>query len=123
MLIDSLILSVVGGILGYLIGGAALSTGDVEALMPVYLVISVLGLAYQLGFEASGGTPGKKILGMKIVDENGNPPGFGKALIRNLLRIVDALPFAYLLGIILMASSDQKQRLGDRAAGTYVVAK
>ena len=60
---------------------------------------------------------------MKIVDAQGNKPGLTKSLVRNLLRIVDALPGIYLVGIIAVASSSTKQRVGDKVAGTFVVAK
>lgn len=39
------------------------------------------------------------------------------------MHIVDSLPVLYLVGILTISSSDKKQRLGDRAAGTYVVKK
>ena len=78
---------------------------------------------YFVVLEAFGGTLGKRILGMRIVKQDGSKPGFGAALVRNLLRVVDALPFAYLLGILMVAKSATKQRLGDRAAKTYVVGK
>ena len=76
-----------------------------------------------IAFEGGGGTPGKRILGMRIVDAGGNKPGFGKALVRNLLGIVDFLPFAYIIGVIMVATSQTKQRLGDRVAGTYVIGR
>ncbi len=124
-LIDGLIMSLLAAAVSYLMGAGSMSSGtiDAEGLTSVYGLISLLAIVYQVGLEARGGTPGKKILGMRIVDKEGNNPGLGKSIIRNLLRFIDGLPLAYLLGIILVASSDEKQRLGDRAAGTYVVAK
>ncbi|MFO7918109.1 MAG: RDD family protein [Anaerolineae bacterium] len=124
-LVDGLIMGLLGSAAGYLVSAGMISNiaQGPETLTTVYVLISLLGIIYQVGFEASGGTPGKKILGMHIVDKEGNKPGLGKSIIRNLLRIIDTLPFAYLLGIILVASSEKKQRLGDRAAGTYVVTK
>ena len=47
--------------------------------------------------------------------------GIGPAVIRNVLRIVDALPFFYIIGLILISRSDKKQRLGDSLAKTVVV--
>lgn len=90
-----------------------------------YMLPTVILLLYQILLEATGGTLGKRILGMKIVDAQGNKPGIGRSLARNLLRIIDALPFAipYLLGILLVAKTAAKQRLGDKAAGTFVVGK
>jgi uncharacterized RDD family membrane protein YckC len=44
-----------------------------------------------------------------------------KAFLRNLLRVIDGLPFLYLLGLLLVVLSKRKQRLGDMAAGTIIV--
>ncbi len=123
-LIDGVILSIPT----YLLMGATLMraarTGYVnpgKIYGPAFLV-SIIGIAYYIVLEAYGGTLGKRILGMRIVDANGNKPGFGKSLVRNLLRIVDGL-FGYIVGAIIVASSPTKQRLGDKVAGTYVVGK
>lgn len=86
-------------------------------------LLCVIFILLYIAFEGGGGTPGKRILGMRIVDAGGNKPGFGKALVRNLLGIVDFLPFAYIIGVIMVAASQTKQRLGDRVAGTYVIGR
>ena len=81
-------------------------------------------LVYCVLFEGwFGGTLGKLILGMRVVKKDGTRAGIGRAFFRNLLGILDFLPFAYLLGIIMVAVSSTKQGLGDRIAGTYVVAR
>ena len=80
--------------------------------------------AYCVLFEGwFGGTLGKLILGMRVVKKDGTRAGIGRALLRNLLGILDFLPVAYLLGIIMVAASSTKQGLGDRIAGTHVVAR
>lgn len=80
--------------------------------------------AYYVLLEAYlGGTIGKLALGMRVVDGKGEAPGLGPAITRNLLRIVDFLPFAYILGGLAVALSREKQRVGDRVAGTYVVSR
>jgi len=53
--------------------------------------------------------------------DDGSPIGWSESIIRNLLRIVDALPTLYLLGAILVLVTDDEQRLGDIAANTVVV--
>jgi uncharacterized RDD family membrane protein YckC len=81
----------------------------------------VVVLAYYFVMEAATGkTLGKMVMGLRVVSTSG-PYTPMKAFIRNLLRIIDGLPFLYLLGIIVVASSKQKQRIGDMAAGTLVV--
>lgn len=88
----------------------------------VFTIINILTtLLYFILLEAGGGTLGKRLLGMRVVDEQGRSPGFGKSLGRNLLRFIDFLPAFYILGGIVVLSSKKKQRLGDKAAGTYVV--
>ena len=68
-----------------------------------------------------GWTVGKKILGMRVVDRLGSKIGFTKSIIRNLLRLIDGLPTLNILGIILIISSPEGQRFGDRVAKTYVI--
>jgi len=86
-----------------------------------FLVWALLAFAYYVGLETLlGGTFGKMALGLRVVDEDGDPISWGAAVVRNLLRLVDGL-FFYLIGAIAVWSSPQRQRLGDRAAHTYVV--
>jgi uncharacterized RDD family membrane protein YckC len=87
----------------------------------LYYLISYL---YYILMEAyMGGTVGKLILGMRVELEDGSPVSIGASIIRNLLRIVDFLPFAYILGIIMISTSPLKQRLGEWVAKTVVVKK
>lgn len=82
----------------------------------------ILWLIYFTYFEGtSGQTFGKKFGHVKVIKEDGSPCDFGSALVRNLLRIVDSLPAIYILGIILIAAMDKRQRLGDMLAKTIVV--
>ena len=94
--------------------GAAAAT-----FMGVYLLIFFL---YYVVLEgALGATVGKMAARIKVVREDGSPCGFGPAVVRNVLRVIDVLPFLYIIGIILVSRSDKKQRLGDRLAKTVVV--
>ena len=88
---------------------------------PICLVFLFIIFAYLILLEAYvGWTIGKRILGMRVLDRNGNKIGFSKSAIRNLLRLVDGLPAFNILGIILIARSPTGQRFGDKVAGTYV---
>jgi len=62
-------------------------------------------------------------LKIKVVKEDGTKIGYVDALVRSLLLIIDAIPWVipFLLGAILIWTSDQRQRIGDRAAHTVVV--
>ena len=85
------------------------------------LLAFALVLAYYIVCEsATGTTLGKRMVGIRVVDEGGEHITFGAAVVRNLLRFVDAL-FFYFVGFIFATLSKRGQRLGDRAAHTIVV--
>jgi uncharacterized RDD family membrane protein YckC len=68
-----------------------------------------------------GQTVGKKLLHLRVVDEQGLRLTFTQVVLRNLLRFVDVLPLAYGVGGIAALVSSRGQRLGDLAAGTIVI--
>jgi uncharacterized RDD family membrane protein YckC len=70
---------------------------------------------------ASGRTPGKRINHLRVVRSGGEPVGFVTSAIRNALRAIDFLPFAYIVGAVTILATRNNQRLGDLAAGTLVV--
>lgn len=78
---------------------------------------------YMVLFEVlnQGRSPGKQLLGLRVVHDDGTPVGWPASLTRNLLRFVDMLPFGYALGILSCLAHPAFKRLGDLAAGTVVV--
>jgi len=78
---------------------------------------------YPVLFEVfyNGQTPGKKSFKIRVVSEDGTPLTVASSLLRNLLRVVDFLPFSYLTGIIVALSNRRFQRIGDLVAGTMVI--
>lgn len=78
---------------------------------------------YPVFFEVTrqGRTPGKKWMGIRVVNDDGTPITFGPSLLRNLLRFVDFLPMLYLTGIIASLCNRQFKRLGDLVAGSMVI--
>lgn len=78
---------------------------------------------YPVLFEvlSHGATPGKKKMGIMVIKDDGTPVSWPAALLRNLLRAVDMLPFTYGFGLASMLLNKQFKRLGDMAAGTLVV--
>jgi uncharacterized RDD family membrane protein YckC len=74
-------------------------------------------------FEAKWGgrTPGKRLFGLAVLNDDGTPVRWPGALTRNLLRAADFLPFFYGVGLITMLANRDFKRLGDLAAGTVVV--
>ena len=86
-----------------------------------FLLLVSLGVAYYVVCEAAtGATLGKRMVGIRVVGEDGERLTFGAALVRNLIRIVDSL-FFYFVGFMFALTSKRGQRLGDRAAHTIVV--
>jgi uncharacterized RDD family membrane protein YckC len=87
-----------------------------------WIWLTVLWVAYYAVLEGLfGATLGKGLAGVRVTDLNGRRIGWQAAILRNLARLIDALPFLYLLGGVLTLGSRQHQRLGDRFAGTLVV--
>ena len=83
---------------------------------------SLVFLAYFVYFEAEyGQTVGKMVMDIVVVTEEGRPIGYKQSAIRTLLRIVDALPVFYIVGLVAIYLTDRKQRLGDVVADTVVV--
>src|SRR5258708_6944995 len=64
---------------------------------------------------------GKKAFRLRAVGDRGEPLTFAQAGIRNIVRIVDFLPYAYGVGLIVLFANGKGKRLGDLAAGTIVV--
>jgi uncharacterized RDD family membrane protein YckC len=78
---------------------------------------------YYIVFELlwNGQSPGKRVIGLRVVREGGRPITFVGSAIRNLIRIVDFLPALYGIGVVVMFVDRRSRRLGDLAAGTLVV--
>lgn len=107
-------------------------------LLVLYIAVSLLGDLgagfgaillflvtwwYMVLFEVlnQGRSPGKQLLGLRVIHDDGTPVGWAASLTRNLLRFVDMLPFGYSLGILSCLNNPAFKRLGDLAAGTLVV--
>ncbi|MGH9042219.1 MAG: RDD family protein [Acidimicrobiia bacterium] len=122
-LIDFVIINVI--LLSLWIGGLILATpadlaGGVLTASLIGATFLVL-FGYDTAFETfnSGRSPGKRVLGIRVVRSGGEPPGFLAAAIRNLLRLVDVgiLP----VGVLCILFTARHQRVGDLAAGTLVI--
>ncbi len=87
------------------------------------LVSFVLWYGYFLAFEIAwrGQTPGKRVVGVRVIGDTGRPLTPQQSVIRNLVRIADSLPALYAIGIATTLLTSRHQRLGDLAAGTVVV--
>jgi uncharacterized RDD family membrane protein YckC len=121
ILIQTGILLAFAAVLG-IAGSAGLGGGGVAVLL--WSIISFLVVTtYDIFFEVlnSGRTPGKRLNGLRVVRLEGHPVGFLTSAIRNILRLIDFLPSAYLLGAIVILATHKNQRIGDIVAGTLVV--
>jgi uncharacterized RDD family membrane protein YckC len=68
-----------------------------------------------------GRTPGKRIAGIRLVSRQGEIPSAGAILLRNLFRVLDALPSLYVLGLACAVFTRHHVRIGDIAAGTLLI--
>lgn len=107
----------------YSIFGAALSVLGQAGNGPLLVLIFLMEWFYPVAFEVlrRGQTPGKQVMQLAVVHEDGRPVGLEASVIRNLLRFADFLPLAYLFGTASMVISRDFKRLGDLAARTVVV--
>ncbi|TDV70030.1 putative RDD family membrane protein YckC [Pseudomonas sp. LP_7_YM] len=87
------------------------------------LALFLINWWYAVLFEVlhQGRTPGKQIMGLRVVHDDGTPVGWSASLLRNLLRFVDMLPFGYSTGAFACLQHPSFKRLGDLAAGTLVI--
>ena len=78
---------------------------------------------YPVGFEVlgRGQTPGKRLLGLRVLRADGAPVGWSRSTVRSLVAFADFLPFGFAAGLVAMGLGRWNQRLGDLAAGTLVV--
>jgi uncharacterized RDD family membrane protein YckC len=125
-------------ILGMIVGVLGMMT-DFEIAVGIYqLFFFVLYWFYYVYFESGkhGATPGKRTMGLRVVQPSGTPISFTQAVIRNFLRFIDGLPYSpaayflagggipipsYLIGLTACACTRRFQRLGDLAANTVVI--
>lgn len=87
------------------------------------LAFFILNWFYHVLFELfnNGMSPGKMVMGLRVLSSNGSPVQPGASLIRNLLRFADSFFYLYLIGLLSISISSGFRRLGDIAAGTLVV--
>ncbi len=120
LLIRTAVLVIAG--IGASLAGIAIGGKVVAGVM--LLAWFLMDWLYPVVFEAGkrGATPGKRIMGLRVVQTTGSPITFGQAIVRNFLRFIDGMPaFTYCFGLTSCLATKRFQRLGDLAAGTVVV--
>ncbi|HYA00903.1 MAG TPA: RDD family protein [Candidatus Binatia bacterium] len=133
LLVDLVLLSVLDLLLGQVYGVATPAWSPFPLGAPFFTWVSsgpaldwgwqvLVMVAYFGVFEMLlTATPGKLLCRIRVSRPDGSRPGWAALLVRNLLRPVDALPFAFLIGGLLVLLTGSGQRLGDLAAGTVVI--
>ena len=118
---------------GYTSADVADAPGNLLTEMPKWtiailiIVLFLIFAGYFIVFEWlwNGQTPGKRLLKLRVLREDGRPLTLWEAIARNLLRICDAVPGfilpVYSIGLIVIFLSSRDQRVGDIFAGTVVV--
>ncbi len=91
------------------------------ALLAIAMVLLFEGYFILFEWLMRGQTPGKRQMRIRVIRDDGTAVTVNEVLLRNILRIVDFLPFGYALGTLVMFPSPLCKRLGDLAAGTIVV--
>jgi uncharacterized RDD family membrane protein YckC len=117
--IDGLI--VTGILFGLFVAAGAISGPVVLAIAIGAATLTPVLYFLLLEWLRHGSTPGKSALRLRVVCVTGEPVGLQESAVRNVVRIADFLPGAYVLGGICAMASRDSRRLGDMAAGTIVV--
>jgi len=106
----------------YAVSMIAIGMGGIGAALLLILFFGLEWL-YPVAFELSrwGATPGKRVMGLKVVMDSGLPITPAASLTRNLLRVADFLPMLYGFALASMLIRKDFKRLGDIAAATLVV--
>lgn len=100
----------------------AMSVTDSAVALAIILFFLVYwGYFFVCEYFFGGKTLGKRLMGLRVIQDNGHSITLLSSFIRNLLRIIDMLPFGYLTGMIMVFFHSRHKRLGDLVAGTIVV--
>ncbi|HJZ48845.1 MAG TPA: RDD family protein [Roseiflexaceae bacterium] len=126
-IVDTLLIGIAEAIIILVVGltSSAIglrAAGGLLTALGALLAFAILW-GYYIAFELlwNGQSPGKRVIGLRVVREGGRPISFAGSAIRNLVRIVDFLPALYGIGVLVMFVDRRSRRLGDLAAGTLVV--
>lgn len=94
-------------------------------LLVYFTTFLLFSFLYHFLFEAIwyGQTPGKRLLNIRIIEEEGEVLQVHHAFLRNILRAADWLPCFYLIGTIQMYLNKHHKRIGDQVARTIVVSE
>ena len=116
--LDGLILLVANSLIVYLMTGSIVSPGFFSLPQLMTIIMGWLYFALQERGPAQA-TLGKRALGLKVTDLNGNRISFGRATGRHFGKWLSAI--ILLIGFLMMVWSEKRQTLHDMMAGTLVL--
>ena len=116
-LLDGLLILVVAYFVGVALGLTSPSAG--EGTIAFFTTLVYLGY-YWVPTALSGQTPGKRLMGIRVVNAQGEPPGFARAAMRELLGKAVSTLVLY-LGYLMALFHPEKRALHDLIGGTWVV--
>jgi uncharacterized RDD family membrane protein YckC len=110
-------------VLGLAVSGSGETSGLVATgATSLFAFIDFFGYFVVCDMFFSGRSIGKRATGLRVVRADGGPVGFWGSALRNILRLVDMIPFPlYLVGSVLILSTTRNQRLGDLGGGSVVI--
>ena len=131
LMIDQLLLTIVNILVVVLLFFATSGNDGLFSMMEInstlwgIAIIAIFflnwGYFFALEYFWGGKTVGKRLLGIRVMQENGHSVTLLSSFIRNLLRIIDMLPVSYFIGMVMIFLHSKHKRVGDLVAGTIVV--
>ena len=120
---------------GTLTVGFAIASGVLGLILSLFTAVeisspgAVLGAAatwslvvatyFVLFWTLAGETPGMRLMALRVINTAGDPPGFGKALVRFAGLVLAAIPFC--AGFLPILFDERRRGLQDMLAGTTVI--
>jgi uncharacterized RDD family membrane protein YckC len=129
-LLDAIVLYIIILPVTFLVLGSAAFTVSNDGPTPMFILLNMIVLIFQIAVSATyevwfltrhGATPGKMVVGKKVVTADGGPLTTGRALGRHFAVYLSS--FTLMIGFIMAAFDDQKRALHDRICDTRVIAK
>jgi uncharacterized RDD family membrane protein YckC len=111
------------GVVWVRLGGTFWRPATVWGQAVAVLIAFAIYYGYFAAFESlwNGQTPGKRWMGLRVIQDSGRPLNPFQAIARNMVRLVDQLPAFYCIGVASALLNRRNKRLGDFVSGTVVV--
>jgi uncharacterized RDD family membrane protein YckC len=122
LVVDLAVIAMLGSVIRKILSPLVVFGQDFSGALDIvaYFAISLI-YAAAAEWAWRGQTVGKRLLRLRVVDASGLRLEPAQVIVRNLMRLIDALPALYLVGGVACVVSRRRQRLGDLAAGTVVI--